>query len=121
VSQDYAEAARLWGLAAARGNTLAQYELGCLYTKGKGVSQDFVEAARLWRLAVARGDVNARKALTELSGERAYVSACCMGCGATRKLKPCAKCNTAIFGGAACARRSSAEHKPRCKRWEANA
>jgi radical SAM protein with 4Fe4S-binding SPASM domain len=48
-----------------------------------------------------------------------YVSVCCAGCDATRKLKTCAKCKVARFCGAECVRRAWAEHKPHCKRWEA--
>ena len=91
--------------------------LGALYYEGKGVSQDFAEAARLHRLAAAQGYGEARKALAALSSERAYVSACCMGCGATRKLGTCAKCKVARFCGAECQRSAWAEHKPHCKRW----
>ena len=75
-------------------------------------------------MAAARGDCyaeQARKKLAELSCEREYVSVCCSGCGATRRLKTCAKCKVARFCGAECARRAWAEHKPHCKRWEAEA
>ena len=118
VARDYVEAARLFGLAAAQGCAIAQFRLGHLYAQGNGVAQDCVEAARLFRLAAAH-EACARAALTELSCERAYVSACCMGCGATRKLKTCAKCKVARFCGQECVRRSWAEHKPHCKKWEA--
>jgi hypothetical protein len=94
--------------------------------EGKGASQDFAEALRLWRLAKAQGLAPARMALAMLARERAYVSAvCCMGCGATRKLKAsrkaCAKCKVARFCTAECVRRTWAEHTPHCKRWEAAA
>jgi hypothetical protein len=80
-----------------------------------------VEAARLSPLAVAQDNAVAREGLATLARERAYVSVCCMGCGATRKLKTCAKCKVARFCGAECARDAWAEHKPHCKRWEADA
>jgi hypothetical protein len=54
--------------------------------------------------------------------KREYVSVCCMGCGAsraTRKLKTCAKGKVAQFCGAECQRLAWSEHKPHCKRWEA--
>jgi hypothetical protein len=44
-----------------------------------------------------------------------------MGCGATRKLKACAKCKVARFCTAECQRRTWPVHKPHCKRWEAAA
>jgi hypothetical protein len=62
------------------------------------VPQDFVEASRgLWRLAATQGVAEAQSHLTDLASERVYVSVCCMGCGATRKLKTCAKCKVAHF------------------------
>jgi TPR repeat protein len=137
VAQDFVEAARLWGLAAAQGDAAAQYNLGLFYAEGKGVAQDFVEAARLWRLAAAQGYAVAQLSLgaldaaqgltlarTELSNllsERGYVSACCIGCGATRKLKTCTKGKVARLCGTECARWAWPEHKPHCKRWEAYA
>ena len=42
--QDYKEAAKLLRLSAERGNTLAQYTLGVMYTQGLGVPQDYVLA-----------------------------------------------------------------------------
>ena len=60
VAQDYAEAARLWRLAAAQGNANAQFKLGCMFQNGRGVAQDFAEAVRLWRLAAAQGLAHAQ-------------------------------------------------------------
>jgi TPR repeat protein len=60
VSQDFVEAARLYQLAASRGNYDAEYNLGHLYSAGKGVAQDYVEAARLYGLAAAQGHVLAQ-------------------------------------------------------------
>jgi hypothetical protein len=50
-----------------------------------------------------------------------WCATCCLGCGATRKLKTCARCKVARFCGAECVRRAWAEHKPHCQRWEAEA
>jgi TPR repeat protein len=121
VSQHFAEAARLYRLAAAQGNAGAQICLGGLHNEGKGVPQDYAEAARLFRLAAAQDCPGASEELTALASRREYVSICCMGCGATRKLKTCAKCKVARFCGAECVRRAWAEHKLHCKRWEADA
>jgi hypothetical protein len=121
VAQDFVEAARLWRLAVAQGDAGAQCNLAFLYFNGNSVAQDFVEAARLWRLAAAQGAADAHAGLARLASERAYISVCCMGCGATHKLKTCGKCNVARFCGAECQRRAHAEHKPHCKRWEAEA
>jgi TPR repeat protein len=120
------------------GNANAQYNLGRLFGLGNGVPFDLAESVRLtrlaaaqgevaaaeclWRLAAALGDGVARQALAELSSARAYVAACCTGCGATRgKLKTCAKCKVARFCGPECVRKAWAEHKPHCKAWEAEA
>jgi TPR repeat protein len=52
-----AEAARLYRLAADKGNALAQAALGWFYESGLGgLAKDDVQAARLYRLAVGEGD-----------------------------------------------------------------
>jgi hypothetical protein len=38
VSQAHVEAARLYGLAAAQGDAVAQFNLGFFYSKSKGVA-----------------------------------------------------------------------------------
>jgi TPR repeat protein len=55
VVQDYAEAVRLYSLAAAQGNALAQYNLGLMFENGQGVAQDYAEAVRLYSLAAEQG------------------------------------------------------------------
>jgi TPR repeat protein len=112
VARDPAEAARLFGLAAAQGLAGAQYHLGCHYAHGNGVARDAAEAVRLWRSAAEQGDA---------AGERACAAACCGGCGATRRLKTCARCQVARFCGPECVRTAWAEHKPHCTRWAAEA
>ena len=84
---------------------------------GKGVPLDYVEAARLWRLAYSGGIDAARDGLAALAGQPEYVAGCCMGCGATRKLKTCARCRVARFCGAECVRSAWAAHKPHCTCW----
>ena len=66
VSQDYAEAVRLFRLAAAQGDKAAQCWLGDMFEKGKGVAQDITEAIRWYRLAAAQGNASARTSLREL-------------------------------------------------------
>ena len=63
VTQDYKEAARLFGLAAAQGDASAQYNLGVMYDKGRGVTQDYKEAARLFGLAAAQGNARVQVVL----------------------------------------------------------
>ena len=58
--QDYKTAHRLWSPLAEQGNITAQYNLGHMYEKGKGVPQDYKEAVRLYRLSAEQGDVDAQ-------------------------------------------------------------
>jgi TPR repeat protein len=60
VAQDYAEAVRLYRLAAAQGDAVAQFNLGTMFSKGQGVAQDYAEAVRLYSLAAAQGDAGAQ-------------------------------------------------------------
>ena len=46
VAQDYAEAARLYRLAAAQGDATAQNNLGTMFENGVGIAQDRAEAIR---------------------------------------------------------------------------
>lgn len=57
---DYAEAARLYRLAADEGDAAAQVFLGNLYENGEGVSQNNSEAVRLYRLAADQGYASAQ-------------------------------------------------------------
>ena len=58
--QDYKTAHRLWYPLAEQGNITAQYNLGYMYEKGKGLPQDYKEAVRLYRLSAEQGDVDAQ-------------------------------------------------------------
>jgi len=60
VAQDYAEAVRLYRLAAAQGHAGAQNNLGYMFENGQGVAQDYAEAVRLYRLAAAQGHAGAQ-------------------------------------------------------------
>jgi hypothetical protein len=55
VAQDYAEAVRLYSLAAAQGNAIACFNLGVFIENGYGAVRDKTEAIRWYRLAVAWG------------------------------------------------------------------
>ena len=57
--QDYAEAMHWYRKAAEQGNAIAQFNLGVMYSNGKGVKQDQTEAAKWYRLAAAQGNVSA--------------------------------------------------------------
>ena len=66
VAQDYAEAVRLYSLAAAQGHAYAQNNLGLMFENGEGVAQDRAEAIRWYRLAAAQGNAYATAALQQL-------------------------------------------------------
>jgi hypothetical protein len=66
VAEDYAEAVRLYRLAADQGHAGAQNNLGSMIEIGLGVAQDRAEAIRLYRLAAAQGDEFATAALRRL-------------------------------------------------------
>ena len=63
---DFSEAARLYGLAAAQGDTVAQYALAKFHEKCRGVPVNLGEAKRLYALAAAKGHEDAKVALAEL-------------------------------------------------------
>ena len=59
-NNDYKKAYKFWLTLAEQGNVTAQYNLGYIYEKGKGVPQDYKEAVRLYRLSAEQGDVDAQ-------------------------------------------------------------
>jgi TPR repeat protein len=60
VARDYAEAVRLYRLAADQGHAGAQVSLGLMFYNGQGVAQDYAEAVRLYSLAAAQGHAGAQ-------------------------------------------------------------
>ena len=50
-SGDYATALREWEPLAKQGNALAQFNLGSLYSDGKGVTQDYKTAVKWYKLS----------------------------------------------------------------------
>ncbi len=57
---DYATALREWRPLAEQGDALAQYNLGVLYRKGRGVPQDDVQAQQWYEKAAAQGQTKAQ-------------------------------------------------------------
>ena len=57
---DYATALREWRPLAEQGDALAQYNLGLLYRKGRGVSQDDAQARQWYTKAAAQGQAKAQ-------------------------------------------------------------
>ena len=60
VEQDLTKAAELYQQAANLGHTIAIYNLGVFYSKGKGIPQDLTKAAELYRQAAEQGDAYAQ-------------------------------------------------------------
>ena len=58
--EDYATALREWRPLAEKGDALAQYHLGVLYRKGRGVPQDDVLAQGWYAKAAAQGQAKAQ-------------------------------------------------------------
>jgi hypothetical protein len=59
-------AALLWRAAAARGDAIAQYNLGVLYERGIGVEADIAKAKAWYERAAARNHADAKAALKRL-------------------------------------------------------
>jgi TPR repeat protein len=124
---DPAEAARLYTLAAAdcaSAEQVFEYAMGVL--PEESVPADVSAAAAQARnqsavsslnRAARRGHAGAAKQLEVLAGRRDVVSACCVGCGAVRKLKTCSKCRTARFCDAECTARMWPAHRASCRAW----
>ncbi len=60
VPRDYAEALRLYQLAAEQGHAVAQCNLGVMYSSGRGVPQDYVQAHMWFNLAASRAPASER-------------------------------------------------------------
>jgi len=58
-SKDFGRAAIAFGKAAAQGDALAQFNLGLMYAKGRGVAQDYVQAAFWYEKAASQGYADA--------------------------------------------------------------
>ena len=65
-NEDYATALREWQPLAEQGDALAQYQVGLLYHKGRGVPQDDVQARKWYGKAAAQGQAKAQFSLGTL-------------------------------------------------------
>jgi TPR repeat protein len=64
--EDYATALREWQPLAEQGDGLAQYHVGMMYHKGRGVPQDDVQARKWYEKAAAQGQAKAQFSLGTL-------------------------------------------------------
>ena len=60
INPDYKEAVKWYRLAAKKNYAEAQYRLGLMYEKGKGVEKDPIEAFKWFELAANRGSAAAK-------------------------------------------------------------
>jgi hypothetical protein len=60
VAQDDAQAIDWFRKAAQQGGTEAQYNLGLVFYKGRGVARDYVQAVRWFRMAAEQGRAEAQ-------------------------------------------------------------
>jgi uncharacterized protein len=63
---DFATALRLFHLLADQGNALAQFNLGFMYSNGRGVTQNDAEAVKWYRLAADQNDAVAQSNLGDM-------------------------------------------------------
>ena len=59
-SGDFATALREWTPLAEQGNATAQYNLGLMFEKGRGVPQNYKTAVKWWKLAAQQGIARAQ-------------------------------------------------------------
>jgi TPR repeat protein len=118
---DPVEAARLYALAAEGGASGEKaFDEAMAVLPDQRLVSDALPTAALARtrravyslnLAARLGHVTATQQLETLAGRRSVVSACCVGCGAVRKLKLCNKCRVARFCDVECTVRMRPAHK----------
>ncbi len=70
VARDFAEAARLLGLAADAGNANGQVLLGLMYRQGQGFAKDEAKASRLFHRAAEQGNTYAQALVSSLKKVR---------------------------------------------------
>jgi TPR repeat protein len=120
VPLDSAEAERLCQVAARSGSAhvLTSLLIAISHGMAPAVSlEDTCDAVCRLNIAARLGDGAAAEHLATLAGRRDMMSACCVGCGASRKLKTCSKCCVARFCDMECTARMWPAHKASCKAW----
>ncbi|KAJ1627280.1 hypothetical protein T492DRAFT_876945 [Pavlovales sp. CCMP2436] len=140
TKRDLGETMRMYRASAAQRDVRALARLGVCLGKGRGVPQSEMEAAASYAaaselggfdalfgygkakldalavsdlaLAARLGHAGAVEELASISSRREVMSACCLGCGATRELRLCSRCRVAAFCDGDCVRRMWPAHKP---------
>jgi TPR repeat protein len=126
VAQSEAEAAASYAAVSEHGGADGLFEYGAHHLDEIGersAPEAFTLQLAVSDLAlVARlGHAGALEKLASVAGRRELVSACCLGCGATRVLRLCTRCRVAKFCDGECTRRIWPVHKPVCTKWQADA
>jgi TPR repeat protein len=132
VPLDRAEAERLYQLTAHSGSahTLTPASIPTLDIAIDGPPHGMAPAVALecirdavydLNLVARLGDSAAAEHLASLAGRRDVTSVCCVGCGASRKLKVCSKCRVARLCDMECTVRMWPAHKASCKAWRNDA
>jgi uncharacterized protein len=66
IRGDFATAERLLRPLAEQGNATAQFDLGSMYHRGRGVPQDYAAALTWYRMAADQGDARAQNGLGDM-------------------------------------------------------
>ena len=66
LQRDYANAFKWYAKASAQGLAMAQYNLGVMYSQGRGVPQDYKQAFKWYAKAAEQGDAFAQNNLAWL-------------------------------------------------------
>jgi hypothetical protein len=126
VARDAARAAALRARAAQGIATLFARGKSCLLEATRPCAST-IDSVQYGKIAVrylswiAWGQPDADALIASLADRRDVVSKCCLGCGATRRLKTCNKCHVARFCDVECTARAWPAHKPVCRKWRAEA
>ena len=70
MEQNYEEAFRYYGLAAAQGYAVAQFNLAGFFKNGKGTNKNMEEAIRWFELSAAQGDCDAKRQLEKIRSNK---------------------------------------------------
>ena len=83
-SGNYEKAYQLWETLAQEGDHRAQYNMGTLYSNGKGVPQNEAEAIKWFQMAADQGNKFAKMSLREITSKKQQSVAGPVAMNATR-------------------------------------